>query len=127
MSGRLSRRGFRDGCAPRPRTKPSYPLTLPIADVLTLAPMRIGFGAAAVIALVGAAALWYTGDDTTAGIAARVGAILAAIWIAWPVVSDVGRRSWWFAALSVLVILWRPRAAVVVLPVLAFALRRRDD
>ena len=79
------------------------------------------------IALGGAAALWYTGDDTTAGIAARVGAILAAIWIAWPVVSDVGRRGWWFAGLSVLVILWRPRAAVIVLPVLAFALRRRDE
>ena len=99
---------------------------LPSAGVLTLAPMRIGFGAAALIALGGAAALWYTGDDTTAGIAARVGAILAAIWIAWPVVSDVGRRGWWFAGLSVLVILWRPRAAVIVLPVLAFALRPRD-
>ncbi len=88
--------------------------------------MRTGIGAAAIIAFGAAAFLLYSGDSTTAGIAARVGAIFGAVWIAWPVVTDVGRRSWWFLGLSLLVVFWRPRSAVVVLPVLAFALRRRD-
>ena len=87
--------------------------------------MRNGIGAAAIVAFGAAAFLLYSGDDTTAGIAARVGAIPGAVWIAWPVVTDVGRRSWWFLGLSVLVVVWRPRSAVAVLPVLAFALRRR--
>lgn len=79
---------------------------------------------AALGALAAAAFLWYSGDATTAGIAARVGAVLGAVWVAWPAVTEVGRRRWWILGLSLLVVIWRPRSAVVVLPAMAFALRR---
>ena len=90
--------------------------------------MRFGFGVAAVVALgIAAWAVWLAGDDTTAGIAARVGLMLAAVWVAWPALTGVRRRAWWFAALAIVVLLWRPRAAIVVLPVLALVLRGRRE
>lgn len=78
------------------------------------------------IALAAAALLGLNGEDTNAGIAARVGLVLAALWIAFPVLTQVDRRTYVFIGLGALVLLWRPRSALIVLPVLAFALRRRD-
>ena len=89
--------------------------------------MRTGIGVATVIGFGVAAFAWAMGDGTTTGIAARVAAILAAIWIAWPVLTGVRRRAWWFAALAIVVLLFRPRAAIVVLPVLAFVLGKRTE
>lgn len=88
--------------------------------------MRIGIGVMAVAALAAAAVLGFNGDDTNAGISARIGLILAALWIAFPVLTEVDRRTYLFIGLGALVLLWRPRSALIVLPVLAFALRRRD-
>jgi hypothetical protein len=88
--------------------------------------MRIGIGVVAVAALAAAAMLGLNGDDTNAGIAARIGLVLVALWIAFPVLTQVDRRTYVFIGLGALVLLWRPRSAVIVLPVLAFALRRRD-
>ncbi len=88
--------------------------------------MRIGIGVVAAAALAAAAMLGLNGDDTNAGIAARIGLVLVALWIAFPVLTQVDRRTYLFIGLSALVVLWRPRSALIVLPVLAFALRRRD-
>ena len=88
--------------------------------------MRIGIGVVALIALALAALLAFNGDDTNAGIAARIGLVLVALWIAFPVLTEVDRRTYVFIGLGALVVLWRPRSALIVLPVLAFALRRRD-
>ena len=88
--------------------------------------MRIGIGVVAVAALTAAALLGLNGDDTNAGISARIGLVLVALWIAFPVLAEVDRRTYLFIGLGALVLLWRPRSALIVLPVLAFALRRRD-
>ena len=88
--------------------------------------MRIGIGLAALAALCAAAVLALTGDDTNAGISARIGLLLSALWIAFPVLSEVDSRTFVFLGVGALVLLWRPRSALIVLPVLAFALRRRS-
>ena len=79
------------------------------------------------ILLVAAAVFWFQDNATAVGITARTGLIMAAIWVAYPVVTEVGPRSWLFTAIALVVIVLRPRAAIVVLPALAFALRRRPD
>lgn len=89
--------------------------------------MRIGIGLAALTALLVAAVLAINGDETTAGIAARIGIVMAAGWIAYPVVTDLGPRTYLFVGLGAVILLWRPRSALVVLPFLAYALRRRPD
>ena len=87
--------------------------------------MRIGIGVVAVLSLAGAALLAVSGDDTSAGIAARIGLVLVAFWIAFPVLTEVDRRTYLFIGIGALVLLWRPRSALIVLPVLALTLRRR--
>ncbi len=87
--------------------------------------MRIAIGVTALSALAAAGLLAMNGDDTNAGIAARIGLVLVALWIAFPVLTQVDRRTYLFIGLSALVVLWRPRSALIVLPILAFALRRR--
>lgn len=88
--------------------------------------MRIGIGVVALAALAAAALLALNGDDTNAGIAARIGVVLVALWIAFPVLTQVDRRTYLFVGIGALVLLWRPRSALIVLPVLALALRRGD-
>jgi hypothetical protein len=87
--------------------------------------MRIGIGVVALLALAGAAALALSGDHTNAGISARIGLVLVALWIAFPVLTQVDARTYLFFGLGAVLVLWRPRSALVVLPILAFALRRR--
>ncbi len=64
-------------------------------------------------------------ESTLAGVAARVGIILLAVWIAYPRLRDLGTRSYLIGALALLVLLWRPRSAIVVLPVMVFAFSRQ--
>ena len=64
-------------------------------------------------------------EPTLVGVAARVGIILLAVWIAYPRLRELGTRSYLAAAFAVLILLWRPRSAVVLLPVMMFALSRR--
>lgn len=87
--------------------------------------MRIAIGLMAVAALGAAAVLALGGDDTNAGISARIGLMLSALWIAFPVLTEVDSRTYLFFGVGALILLWRPRSALIVLPVLAFALRRR--
>ncbi|HEY5650640.1 MAG TPA: hypothetical protein VIW46_04265 [Acidimicrobiia bacterium] len=88
--------------------------------------MRIGIGLVALAALGAAAVLAFTGEDTNAGITARIGLVLLAVWIAYPVLTDVDSRTYLFFGIGAVLVLWRPRSALIVLPVLAFALRRRS-
>jgi hypothetical protein len=67
---------------------------------------------------------WVADSMTTVGIATRVSVILGAIWIAFPVVQKVNARSLSIGALSLLVLVLRPRAAIIVLPVLWWAVGR---
>lgn len=88
--------------------------------------MRIAIGIVALVLLAAAAVFWFQDNTTAVGISARLGLIMAAVWLAYPVVTEVGPRSWIFTGVAVVVIVLRPRAAIVVLPALALALRRRD-
>lgn len=72
-----------------------------------------------------AAAAWATDRDAVAGVAMRVGAVLGALWVAWPSLERLGPRTLLWSLGAVLAVLWRPRAAWVVIPVLALVLRRR--
>ncbi len=87
---------------------------------------RTLIGVSALVAAGLAAWAWLSGSNETVGIAVRVAVILGAIWIAFPAFSTVNARSILIGGLSLLVLLLRPRAAVVILPVLAFTLRRRS-
>jgi hypothetical protein len=86
---------------------------------------RHSIAAVALVSVVVAAALWASGQSGQAGAVARVGAVFGAVWLAWPSVSRTSPRTWLFVGAAVLAVLWRPRAAWIVLPVLAFALFSR--
>lgn len=73
--------------------------------------------------LAGAALAWNADDSGLAGVLARVGAILACIWIAHPSLVRIERRTIWLLVLGSLVVLIRPRSALVVLPVIALFAR----
>ncbi len=85
--------------------------------------MRWALGLAAIGALSTAAAAWGGNDPVLAGLMARVGAILSAIWLAYPAVVKVDRRTVWVLVLGVAVVALRPRSAIVVLPVVAIFAR----
>jgi hypothetical protein len=85
--------------------------------------MRWALGLAAIGALSTAAAAWGANDLTMAGLMGRIGAILAAIWLAYPAVVKVDRRTVWILVLGVAVVALRPRSAIVVLPVIAIFAR----
>ncbi len=69
---------------------------------------------------------WVRGDEALAGVSVRVALVCAAVWLAWPSLVAVPRRSWWVLALSLAVLLARPRAAIVVIPVLLWVTSRGD-
>ena len=87
--------------------------------------MRLAIGASAVLALGSAVIAWMNDDSTLAGVAARIGIILVAVWIAFPLFSEHRPRTYVGGLLAVAILLWRPRSAVILLPVLAYALARR--
>lgn len=105
------------GVRSRRRIGPVRPGSVPPVDWT-----RHSIAAVALLALVGAAALWAGGQSGQAGVAARVGAVFGAVWLAWPSLSRTSPRTWLFTGAALLVVLWRPRAAWIVLPALAFAL-----
>ncbi len=71
---------------------------------------------------------WSADQAAQAGVAARVGAVFAAVWVAWPSLSRTSPRSWLVGGAAVAAVIWRPRSAWIVLPALALVLaRRRDD
>lgn len=85
--------------------------------------MRWALGLVTIGILAGAGVAWAGDDPGLTGILARVGAVLAAIWIAYPALVKVDRRTGWLLALGAVVVLFRPRAAFVVLPVIALFAR----
>ena len=85
---------------------------------------RHAIGVTAILAAGFAGWAWITDSGTTVGIATRVAVLLGAIWIAFPVFKTVNLRSSLIAAVSLLVIVFRPRAAIVVLPVLWWTVGR---
>jgi hypothetical protein len=89
--------------------------------------MRWLLGLTTIGLLAGAGLAWSAEDSGLAGILARVGVVLAAIWLAYPAVVDIDRRAIWLLALAVIVVILRPRAAVVVLPVIALFARTSKD
>lgn len=87
--------------------------------------MRLAIGASAVLALLSALIAWLNNDSTMAGVTARIGIILAAVWIAFPLFSEHRPRTYVGGLMTVAILLWRPRSAVILLPVLAYALTRK--
>lgn len=76
------------------------------------------------LAVLGGAAFAVFGDDSgLAGILFRVGVILGAIWLAWPSLERIDRRTVWVLVVGGLVILLRPRAALAIVVVMAVFLR----
>lgn len=78
--------------------------------------------------LVVAAVTWTLDQRINAGVALRVAVLLGALWLAWPNLVSVPRRTWSVVALSILVLVARPRAALFVIPIILIvaSLRRRD-
>lgn len=85
--------------------------------------IRLGLGVAA-LGLLGLAAWTMLGEENpaVAGVAARSGILLGAAWFAYPALRRASWRSALGWALAVIVVVARPRAAVVVLPVAALVL-----
>lgn len=76
------------------------------------------------LAVLGGASFAAFGDDTAlAGMLFRVGVVLGAIWLAWPSLERIDRRTVWVLAVGGLVILLRPRAALAIVVVMAVFLR----
>ena len=82
----------------------------------SLALTTIGF-------LAGAGWAWNADDAGLAGILARVAAVFASVWLAYPALVKVDKRTAWLLVLGGLVVLLRPRAALVILPVIAIFVR----
>jgi hypothetical protein len=80
-------------------------------------------GLATVGLLAGAALAWAADDRGSAGLLIRVGFVFAALWLAYPSFVRLDRRAIALAALGVLVVVFRPRSAIVVLPVIAWFAR----
>jgi hypothetical protein len=63
-----------------------------------------------------AAATWGFEAPTAAGFSLRTAVILGALWLAWPELTQRSFRKTAIIALGVLVVLFRPRTAWVVIP-----------
>jgi hypothetical protein len=79
---------------------------------------RMGLGIIGLLLAAGGGWLWLAGDTVNGGIAVRVGLVSLAVWMAWPVLTT--RSLTRFAVLggSLLIVIARPRAAWVVVPVI---------
>lgn len=80
-------------------------------------------GGVSLILAVGAAVAWSNGDQGLAGILGRTAAVMASIWLAFPALVAVDRRTIWLVGLAIVVVLIRPRSALVVLGVVAIFTR----
>jgi hypothetical protein len=95
--------------------------------VYIVADVRWLLGLTTLGVLVGAGAAWSANDPGLAGLLGRVGAVLAALWLAYPALVRVDRRTMWLVALGVAVVILRPRSAILVLPVIAWFARTVKD
>jgi hypothetical protein len=85
---------------------------------------RVVLGIFAIVFVVGGATLYFFGprQESYAVFAAsglRIGLVLGAFWLAWP---QLVRIPWWFVQIGLvgtLAVAVRPKAAVLVLPILA--------
>lgn len=85
---------------------------------------RVILGILAVVFVAGGASLYFfdQAEETmpgASGVLLRVGAVLGAFWLAYPQLSSI---PWWFvqaALVAALLVAFRPKAALVVLPILA--------
>ncbi len=74
---------------------------------------------ATVLFLAGsAAAYWGFRSDVATGIALRTAFLSGAVWLAWPEMTQRSLRNVAVIAVGVLILLFRPRTAWVVIPVL---------
>ncbi len=89
--------------------------------------MRWLLGLTTVGIAVGAAWAWQVGEVGLGGLLVRVAAVLAAVWLAYPAMVRLDRRTGWLLALGVVLVLLRPRAAIVVLPVIAWFSRTTKE
>lgn len=85
--------------------------------------MRISLALTTIGLLAAAGLAWNADDAGLAGILGRVAAVLASIWLAYPALVKVDKRTIWLLVLGGLVLLLRPRAALVILPVIALFVR----
>ena len=85
--------------------------------------MRISLGLTTIGFLAAAGLAWNADDAGLAGILARVAAVLGSVWLAYPALVKVDKRTIWLLVLGGLVVLLRPRAALVILPVVAIFVR----
>lgn len=85
--------------------------------------MRRGLAVISLVVLFGSGFAALSGDSGLAGVGFRVGAVLGAIWLAWPSLTTIDRRTVWVLAVGGLVILLRPRSAVAIVVVMAVFLR----
>lgn len=82
--------------------------------------IRPGLGIASIVAALVAGWAYLVADDPTlGGLILRIGIILFAIWVAHPVLTAKSPVTWIVSGVGVLTILFRPRAALFVIPVLA--------
>lgn len=86
---------------------------------------RAQIGVIALTCSIGAAGAWWFDQPQAAGVTLRIALVLGAVWLAWPSLVAVPQRSWLLTLVTVAVILWRPRSALVVLPALVWATRRQ--
>lgn len=81
--------------------------------------MRPLIGGSAALLVVIALALWLIGDDAAAaGIFARTAAVLGAVWFAYPGLQSMTAGTWAVTAVGLVVVILRPRAAWLVIPVI---------
>jgi hypothetical protein len=65
-----------------------------------------------------AGAYWVLDSDVTAGVSLRTAFLSGALWLAWPEITQRSLRNILIIAVGVLILLFRPRTAWVVIPVL---------
>lgn len=87
---------------------------------------RAILGVIAVALAAAGAWAWAADNPGLAGAALRVSALIGAIVVAWPALADFRRHKPWWALAGALLVAWRPRAAWLVLPVLALVAYRRS-
>lgn len=85
--------------------------------------MRRLLALTAVAVLTGAGFAFFGDDTALAGMLFRIGVVFGAIWLAWPSLERIERRTVWVLAVGGLVILLRPRAAIAIVVVMAVFLR----
>lgn len=89
---------------------------------------RALLGVVVVVLAAVAAWGWLVADEAIlAGVTARTGVVLAAVWVAWPSLLRTSVRSWIITVVAIGLVILRPRAAWVVLPVLFLVLGWRKQ